>query len=480
MLFNSLEFILFFPIVVAAYFALKPKFRWILLLLASYYFYMCWDYRYIVLIVFSTVVDYFSGIMIHRTDKKKVKTIFLLASLGTNLGLLFFFKYFNFFGESLTYVFDKANIFIDVPVYDYLLPVGISFYTFQTLSYTIDIYNGKQKPEYHFGRFALFVSFFPQLVAGPIERSVNLLPQFRQDFKFEYERVRNGIFLMTWGFFKKVVIADRLAEYVNLVYNNPGDFEGLQNIIATLFFSFQIYCDFSGYSDIAIGAAMVMGYSLMTNFRRPYFAASIREFWGRWHISLSTWFRDYVYIPLGGNRVVKWRWYYNLFITFLVSGLWHGAEWTFVIWGALHGFYLIFAIWTEKLREKFNTSIGLSKFPGMFKFFQILVTFVLVYFSWIFFRANNTGDALQIIGKTFSFSDGLNLNLFTFNIDFYIAFISIGLLLLIEFFEEYAQLSVRMMKNLPRAAKWALMIVVIFIIFILGVWDEADFLYFQF
>lgn len=480
MLFNSLEFILFFPIVVAAYFLLRPKYRWILLLLASYYFYMCWDYRYIVLIMFSTVVDYFSGIMIHKTDKKKVKTIFLLASLATNLGLLFFFKYFNFFGESLTYVFDKANIFVDIPVYDYLLPVGISFYTFQTLSYTIDIYKGKQSPEYHFGRFALFVSFFPQLVAGPIERSVNLLPQFRQDFKFEYTRVRDGILLMTWGFFKKVVIADRLAEYVNLVYNNPGDFEGLQNIIATFFFSFQIYCDFSGYSDIAIGAAMIMGYRLMTNFRRPYFAASIREFWARWHISLSTWFRDYVYIPLGGNRVVKWRWYYNLFITFLVSGLWHGAEWTFVIWGALHGFYLIFAIWTDKLREKFNTFIGLGKLPGLYKFFQILVTFSLVYFSWIFFRANNTADALQIIGKTFSFSNGSNLNLFTFNIDFYIAFISVAILIIIEFFEEYAQLSYKMVRFVPRTAKWAILVVVIFVIFVLGVWDEADFLYFQF
>ncbi len=480
MLFNSLEFILFFPIVVAAYFALKPKYRWILLLLASYYFYMCWNYKYIVLIMLSTFVDYFSGIFIHKSSNKRVRTGFLLASLGVNLGLLFFFKYFNFFGDSLNYIFDQFNIFYDIPAYDYLLPVGISFYTFQTLSYTIDIYNGKQKPEYHFGRFALFVSFFPQLVAGPIERSVNLLPQFREDFKFEYERVKNGILLMVWGFFKKVVIADRLAEYVNTVYNNPEAHEGLQNIIATLFFSFQIYCDFSGYSDIAIGAAMIMGYRLMTNFRRPYFALSIREFWQRWHISLSTWFRDYVYIPLGGNRVVKWRWYYNLFITFLVSGLWHGAEWTFVIWGALHGFYLVFAIWTNKLRERFNNFIGLSKLPKLYQFVQIFVTFVLVYFSWIFFRANNTHDAFYIIGKHFSFSGNPELNLFSFNIDFYIAFISIIALLLIEFFEEYAQLSVNMMIKTPRPAKWALLVVVIFVIFVLGIWDEADFLYFQF
>lgn len=480
MLFNSLEFILFFPIVVAAYFALNPKYRWILLLLASYYFYMCWSYKYIILIMLSTFIDYFSGIFIHKSEKKKVKTIFLLASLTTNLGLLFFFKYFNFFGDSLNYVFDKINIFYNVPSYDYLLPVGISFYTFQTLSYTIDIFNGKQKPEYHFGRFALFVSFFPQLVAGPIERSVNLLPQFRQDFKFDYDRVKNGILLMLWGFFKKVVIADRLAEYVNLVYNNPGDFGGLHNVIATFFFSFQIYCDFSGYSDIAIGAAMIMGYSLMTNFRRPYFALSIREFWARWHISLSTWFRDYVYIPLGGNRVVKWRWYYNLFITFLVSGLWHGAEWTFVIWGALHGFYLVFAIWTTKLRNQFNTFIGLTKLPKLYHFMQVFVTFVLVYFSWIFFRANNTNDALMIIGKTFNFSGNMNLNLFNFGVDFYIAFISIIVLLVVEYFEEFRQLSLNLQVKLSRPVKWALMLLVIFIIFILGEWDESDFLYFQF
>ena len=354
MLFNSLEFIIFFPIVVAAYFALNPKYRWILLLLASYYFYMCWNYKYIVLIMFSTVVDYCSGILMYRTNKTGLRKLLLLASLTTNLGLLFFFKYFNFFGETVNYFFERFNIFAEVPAYSFLLPVGISFYTFQTLSYTIDIYRKKQTPEYHFGRFALFVSFFPQLVAGPIERSVNLIPQFRQDFKFDYERVRDGILFMVWGFFKKVVIADRLAEYVNLVYNNPTESEGFQNIIATFFFSIQIYCDFSGYSDIAIGAALILGYRLMTNFRRPYFALNIREFWQRWHISLSTWFRDYVYISLGGNRVVKWRWFYNLFITFLVSGLWHGANWTFVIWGALHGFYLIFAIWTIKIREQTN------------------------------------------------------------------------------------------------------------------------------
>ncbi len=480
MLFNSLEFIIFFPIIVAAYFALNPKYRWILLLLASYYFYMCWNYKYIVLIMASTIIDYISGIAIYRTKVKKAKVLFLLASLFTNLGLLFFFKYFNFFGSSINAIFEQFNIFYEVKAYDYLLPVGISFYTFQTLSYTIDIFTGKGKPEYHFGKFALYVSFFPQLVAGPIERSTNLLPQFHKNYTFNYERVKNGILLMCWGFFKKVVIADRLAEYVNMVYNNPEQHEGLQNIIATFFFSFQIYCDFSGYSDIAIGAAMIMGYKLMTNFRRPYLSASIREFWSRWHISLSTWFRDYLYIPLGGNRVVKWRWYYNLFITFLISGLWHGAEWTFVIWGALHGFYLVFAIWTNKIRTKVNNALGLTKNPSLHRVIQVLITFVLVYFSWIFFRANNTADAFLIIKKTFFFSPDDVLNLFEFKTDFILALVSIGLLLTIEIFEERFGLYEKKIKTLNRPVKWLILAGLIATVFVLGVWDEADFLYFQF
>jgi D-alanyl-lipoteichoic acid acyltransferase DltB (MBOAT superfamily) len=479
MLFNSLQFVFFFPIVVAAYFALNPKYRWIILLIASYYFYMCWNYKYILLIIVSTVVDYFAGILMYRTQHRRSRILILLASLGTNLGLLFFFKYFNFFGESINYVLDKLNIFYDVPAYNYLLPVGISFYTFQTLSYTIDIYRGKQEPEYHFGRFALFVSFFPQLVAGPIERSVNLIPQFRKTFTFDYERVKNGILLMGWGFFKKVVIADRLAEYVNLVYNNPEGFSGLNNIIATFFFSFQIYCDFSGYSDIAIGAALIMGYKLMTNFRRPYFAESIREFWQRWHISLSTWFRDYVYISLGGNRVVKWRWYYNLFITFLVSGLWHGAEWTFVIWGAIHGAYMVIAIVTAKFRENVNRMIGITKSPGLYKFLQVLVTFLLVYFSWIFFRANNLGEAITVIKNHFIFNGSAPVNLFRIPADFAISFVSILVLLILDFGEERFALWNRV-RMLPVPVKVLFLVLFISVIFLFGVWNEADFLYFQF
>jgi alginate O-acetyltransferase complex protein AlgI len=480
MLFNSLEFLVFFPIVLALYFALNPRFRWILLLLASYYFYMCWNYSYIILILASTIIDYTTGIIIHNSASKKIKKLLLFVSLGTNLGLLFFFKYFNFFNESVSAVLDQFNIFYDVPAYDYLLPVGISFYTFQTLSYTIDIYRGQQKPEKHFGRFALFVSFFPQLVAGPIERSVNLLPQFRETFTFNYVRIRNGLLLMAWGFFKKVVIADRLAEYVNVVYNNVDQYSGFQNLLATFFFSFQIYCDFSGYSDIAIGAAMIMGYSLMTNFRRPYLSLNIREFWQRWHISLSTWFRDYVYISIGGNKVVKWRWYFNLFITFLVSGLWHGANWTFVIWGALHGFYLIFAIWTFQHREDISRALGVFNRPRLYKLIQIIVTFVLVYFSWIFFRANSLADAWLIIRNSFVFDSGTTVNLFTFRIDMLISLVSIAALLIIESLEEYKGLSSYLINRSSRLTKWIILLLILLLIIILGVWKEADFLYFQF
>ncbi|MFO7978685.1 MAG: MBOAT family O-acyltransferase [Bacteroidales bacterium] len=480
MLFNSLEFLFFLPIVVTFYFLINPRFRWVLLLFASYYFYMAWDYKYIVLILTSTIIDYVSGIIIYRAQRKSIRKLLLVLSLITNLGLLFFFKYFNFFGQNINYLFDQFNIFAEVPAYDYLLPVGISFYTFQTLSYTIDIYRGKQTPEYHFGRFALFVSFFPQLVAGPIERSVNLLPQFRETFSFDYDRIRDGIMLMLWGFFKKVVIADRLAEYVNMVYQEPELYGGFQNALATLFFSFQIYCDFSGYSDIAIGTALIMGYRLMTNFRRPYLAASIREFWQRWHISLSTWFRDYVYIPLGGNRVAKWRWNMNLFITFTVSGLWHGAEWTFVIWGALHGFYLMFALWTRHWQQKFNDLSGLSGSPALLRTSQALVTFVLVFISWVFFRAMNTPDAFLILGKIIQFDVAGPINLFRYSVDMYISAISIILLLSVEILEERFRIYEKIKTTSYRTLKWVILMMLLLTILVLGIWEEVDFIYFQF
>lgn len=351
MLFNSLQFLLFLPVVVALYFATPHRFRWALLLLASYYFYAAWRPEYLLLIIASTLVDYLCALRMGRLESRRRRKKYLVLSLGSNLGLLFGFKYLTFFNESTRAVFDQLNIFYGVPTFEILLPVGISFYTFQTLSYTIDVYRGARPPERHLGIFALYVSFFPQLVAGPIERSTRLLPQFFQHHGFDAGRVQSGLRLILWGFFKKIVIADRLAVYVNAVYANPSAYDGPSLLLATYFFAFQIYCDFSAYSDIAIGSARVMGFELMQNFRRPYFARSIQEFWQRWHISLSTWFRDYVYLPLGGNRVPTWRWYTNLLLVFLVSGLWHGANWTFVVWGALHGTYLVFAIATRDRRD---------------------------------------------------------------------------------------------------------------------------------
>ena len=360
------------------------------MLLASYYFYMSWKVEYVILIVISTLVDYFCGKKMAALPDKAARKKYLYLSLVSNLGLLFLFKYFNFFSRSFSKIFGVLNesflhwnVLHDTYTLKVLLPVGISFYTFQTLSYTIDVYNGRTSAENHLGKFALFVSFFPQLVAGPIERSSHLLPQFHQTFEFDYNRVKEGLLLMVWGFFKKLVIADRLAAYVNEVYNNVDKYDGFHNIIATYFFAFQIYCDFSGYSDIAIGSALIMGFSLMQNFRRPYFATNIREFWARWHISLSTWFRDYLYIPLGGNRVVKWRWYYNLFITFVISGLWHGADWTFIVWGFLHGSYLVLGYITQPIRNRLLRPFKLGVNGTVGKLLDVLVTFHLVVFAWI-------------------------------------------------------------------------------------------------
>ncbi len=478
MLFNSLQFLVFFPIVVALYFIIPYRFRWILLLIASYYFYMCWNYKYVVLLLFTTIICYFAAIGIYRSDKKKIRLLLLWGCILIYLGTLFFFKYFNFFGESINILFAKFNIFYHVPSYQYLLPVGISFYTFQALGYTIDVYRGSIKPEYHFGKFALFKSFFPQLVAGPIERASNLLPQFSKKFDFNYYRIRDGLVLMAWGFFKKVVIADRLAEYVNIVYNNPNDYHGIPVILATIFFAFQIYCDFSGYSDIAVGSAKVMGFSLMTNFRRPYFAQNIKEFWQRWHISLSTWFRDYFYISLGGNRVAIWRWQLNLFLTFLVSGIWHGANWTFIIWGALHGFYLVFAIWTKKMQTQTNDFLRLGRHVKLITFISVFITFLLVVFAWIFFRANSVGDAFVIIKNMFNFSYS-EYNLYYFPVDLYIAFASIFLLILFEYTLEYSNVLNRIY-TLKRPYKWAILTCILFSIMILGKWDSVNFLYFQF
>lgn len=399
MLFNSFAFWVFFAVVTTGYFALPYRWRWLFLLAASYYFYMSWRATYALLILFSTVVDYIAGLRMGRLPTKRGRGKWLVWSLVTNLGLLFFFKYYNFASHSINALGSRIAVFGPLPYSQFLLPVGISFYTFQTLSYSIEVYRGTIRPERHFGRFALYVSFFPQLVAGPIERAGSLLPQLRERFDFDYDRVTSGLKLMAWGLFKKLVIADQLAVAVDSVYGNPSAYTGPAFTFATVLFAFQIYCDFSGYSDIAIGAAEVLGIKLMQNFRQPYHAASVREFWQRWHISLSTWFRDYLYIPLGGRRVSIPRWYFNVMVVFIVSGLWHGASWTFAIWGLLHGAMLVVSFLTKGMRGRFVELIRLDRLPRLHHALRVAVTFSLVTFAWIFFRAESLSDAAYVVSN---------------------------------------------------------------------------------
>ncbi len=366
MLFNSLQFVLFYIVVTILYFQLRHRGRIWLLLLASSYFYLVFKPIYILILLVTIVVDYFAGIWIAKTEGKKRKWL-LILSLISNIGFLAFFKYWNFLNNNLTILLGLMGIHNPLPDYALELPIGLSFHTFQAMSYTIEVYRRNQKPEKDFIIYSLYVMFYPQLVAGPIERPQNLLPQFHTNIKYNFENLKAGLMMMAWGLFKKVVIADRLSVMVDYCYDNPTSFSGLTLLVATIFFAFQIYCDFSGYSDIAIGAARTMGFKLMTNFDAPYLSKSISEFWRRWHISLSTWFKDYLYIPLGGNRVGEMRLYINYLIVFTVSGLWHGAAWTFIIWGFLHGFYLVFAIIRKKYFSiKFPEIPLLSTLPLLF------------------------------------------------------------------------------------------------------------------
>ncbi len=399
MLFNSFEFIcIFFPLVTGLYFALPHRWRWLLLLVASCWFYMAFVPVYILILAFTIGVDYVAGIWIERSEGRKRKLL-LTASIIANVGVLAFFKYFNFLNESIAAVVRGLGFHYGVPDLGIILPIGLSFHTFQSLSYTIEVYRRHYPAERNPGIFALYVMFYPQLVAGPIERPQALLPQFHARKKFNADDLQYGLTRMAFGFFKKVVVADRLAPYVDAVYADIPGSNGITVLVATIFFAVQIYCDFSGYSDIAIGAARVMGFRLMENFTRPYLSSSVSEFWGRWHISLSSWFRDYLYIPLGGNRVVKWRWYYNLMVVFLVSGLWHGADWTYVIWGGLHGTYSILAIMFAPLLVRFTKGIGLDALPKAKRWLNIFITVQLVSFAWIFFRAHTISDAFTMVHR---------------------------------------------------------------------------------
>ena len=392
MLFNTIDFAIFLPAVVLIYYLIPPKFRWVLLLAASYYFYMSWKVEYILLIVVSTLVDYFSGIKMGKLEERRSRLPWLILSLCINLGLLFSFKYFNFATENLNVLFSKVGLAGKIPMHELLLPVGISFYTFQTLSYSIDVYFGRQKAEKHLGYFALYVSFFPQLVAGPIERYSRLAPQLRERHILSYDNLVNGLRLILYGLFIKMVIADNISPIVDQIYANPENFASGHVLTGIFLYSFQIYSDFFGYSTIAIGSALLLGVRIMDNFKSPYLAKNISEFWQRWHISLSTWFRDYLYFPLGGNRVSKYRWVLNILVVFLVSGLWHGANWTFIIWGLLFG--LIYLI-----EHVLNRSLKLQKEHSAYSAGHLLLalkTFFLVTILWVFFRSQSFGDAMHI------------------------------------------------------------------------------------
>ncbi|MBO5451657.1 MAG: MBOAT family protein [Lachnospiraceae bacterium] len=492
MLFNSYSFMLFFPIVLCIYFVIPKKARHVWLLVASYYFYMGWNAKYAILIAISTIVTYLGGLCI---EKRKEKRKWIVAGVVLiNLSILFFFKYFDFFLGNVNRILSLFGANSLQKGFDILLPVGISFYTFQALGYTIDVYRGTIKAEKNFLKYALFVSFFPQLVAGPIERSGNLLRQINrveQIKLWNYRRITEGAVLMLWGYFLKMVIADRVSIVVDQVYDSYWMYGSVEIIIASVLFAIQIYCDFASYSQIAIGAAKIMGFELMENFNTPYFASSIRDFWRRWHISLSTWLRDYVYIPLGGSRCSKVRKYLNLLLTFLISGLWHGANWTYVVWGMIHGIYQIVEDATESVRDKLVLKLHIMTNNFSYRFGQILVTFVLTDFAWIFFRANYLSDACQMIGRIVTkwnpwvLFDGSVYNLGLNITEVHILLVALIVLFLVDLVRYKKQVTLDMFLSTQNLwFRFAVIFGLLFFILIYGEYGPGfsakQFIYFQF
>jgi alginate O-acetyltransferase complex protein AlgI len=517
MQFNSIDFLLFFPVVAGLYYGLPHRYRWLLLVLASCVFYMAFVPVYIVLLLVSIVIDYAAGIAIERSEHGKRK--YLLLSIGASVLALLVFKYFNFFNGNIALLAKAIHWKYPVQALEVVVPLGLSFQRFQSLAYVFEVYRGRQKAERHFGIYALYVMFFPQLAAGPIERPYNMLPQYRAEHPFDYAGVTNGLKLMAWGLFKKVVIADRLALIVNQVYNSPGNFEGLPLFIASILFAFQIYCDFSGYSDIAIGAAQVLGFRIMDNFNAPYSSTSISDFWKRWHISLSTWLRDYLFLPFSyavsrrlpeerfaGVRTDVASYTVATITTMLLAGLWHGANWTFVAWGGLFGAYLVVSVWTRNLRKKLLRLSGLNRVPFLRSALKVAVTFALVCFAWVFFRANSMSDALYVhthmwkgalahivyVGETVKqFVLRQNAVLLatplTFNQQTLTSvgnFLMAGAAILIVIITDRLQAlgDVRtMLASRPALVRWAAYYVLIIAIIIFGVFDAGEqFIYFRF
>lgn len=483
MLFNSIDFAVFLPIVFVLYWFVTNKslkLQNALIVVASYVFYGWWDWRFLSLIFFSTIVDYSVGVKLKTENKQSRRKVLLWTSILVNLGFLGFFKYYNFFLDNFISAFTFFGSEVNANSLNIILPVGISFYTFQTMSYTIDVYKRKLEPTSDFIAFSAFVSFFPQLVAGPIERAAHLLPQFYSKRTFDYAKAVDGMRQILWGLFKKVVIADNCAEFANLIFNNSADYSGSTLVLGAIFFTFQIYGDFSGYSDIAIGTSRLFGFDLMQNFNFPYFSRDIAEFWRRWHISLSTWFRDFLYIPLGGSRGGTWMKIRNTFIIFIVSGFWHGANWTFIVWGALNAIYFLPLLLTNKNRNNLETVAEGRLLPSLKELFFMLLTFGLTVFAWIFFRANDIAHAVNYISEIFSASvvslpqfDGLNR-----------AVVVLGLMLLfliIEWAGRFGEYGIdKLGLQWGRPLRWTFYAFLIFIIGMFMKSEESPFIYFQF
>lgn len=494
MVFNSVDFLIFFPIVILLYFLVPPKARYIWLLGASFCFYMCWNVKYVIILLTSIVTTWLAGILLQKMQNTLIRKWTVAMCLLVNIGILFFFKYFDFFIVSCNKVLSRIGIQALENSFSFLLPVGISFYTFQALGYIIDVYRGKIEAEVNPLRYALFVSFFPQLVAGPIERSENLLKQVRNVDKMKiwnYENVTNGLTLMVWGLFVKMVIADRVAILVDTVFDGVYLYGSVALIAGAVGFALQIYCDFMGYSTIAVGAARVMGFTLMENFDTPYLATSVSEFWRRWHISLSTWFRDYVYIPLGGNRCSKVRKYFNLMVTFGVSGLWHGANWTYIFWGLLHGMYQVVGDMTRPFRKKIFTKCQAKTESFSFKLAQMAGTFILVDIAWIFFRADSLRIAVDYCKRLFTRWDPWSLfngeiyNLGLDRTEFNILIVASVALLLVDLLRYCKkQMITDFLKEQCIWFRWGVIFALIFAVIIYGMYgvqfESSQFIYFQF
>jgi len=504
MVFYSYTFLLFFLAVAILYFTISHKYRWIILLASSYYFYMCWKAEYVIILAVATLWDYLLAIAIAKASTGGKRKLFLVISLFLNLGTLFLFKYLNLFTGSLQALFSRFNIMVNIPALKLLLPVGISYYTFKKISYIVDVYRDRHNLEKHLGRFALYVSFFPELIAGPIDRGKDLLPQFKIQHRPEFKRIIDGLKLLAWGMFKKVVIADRLAIFVNQVYDHPGDYGGVSLTLATLFFSIQIYADFSGYTDMAIGIAQVLGYRLGDNFDRPYFARSIKDFWRRWHISFTTWLRDYLFLPVAYSlsRRIKKDWVLNIIkteswiyitgtmITMSLCGLWHGAGWTFIVWGSLHGLYLVVSHLTGKTRKKIRKKLLPPLLKQPYRYLRVFFTFSMVSVLWVFFRAGSISEAVHILSRMFSPGEWGTFVLEKEWLkkfvlfgqpaqEFIIAILTVGFLILIHTLQPHE--GMRSMFSKKRFwLRWVFYILLALMIMNLGVVEEVPFIYAEF